>query len=437
MPKAMTAVTGAWRDAGRILQGNIRVLTLTSVLGMFGRSMAFPYVSLFILALGGKPEEVGIVASVAPLLGLIAFPLGGYLADHTDRAKLVGWTMIVSAAVEAIYVVAPSWQWLALGSLLMGFIVLQFPAYMSLMADSMQPQDRSRGVALMNTLSSAPAMLAPWIAGLLLHRVGVGVGVRYLYAFLALGNAISGVAALKLLREPSPREPNGLKLRAVPRLLWDTYGGTGALLRRLSTTIKVQAVVIILGFTINALAGPFWVVYAVDRLGLTTTEWGAILLVESIVRIVATVPAGMLGDHWGRTRCIILSIGLALGGLLLWVFVAGYWGTLAVRLLLALSQALFVPASTALLADSVPREIRGRAMAALGGGGVMIGASGGGTGGPGLGYLATPIVMAASLAAGFVYSADPRLPWYVASVCAVVALALAVGWMRDPHQAEV
>ena len=42
----------------------------------------------------------------------------------------------------------------------------------------------------------------------------------------------------------------------------------------------------------NGIAGPFWVVYAVEQIGLSSMEWGLILLVESALRMMfAPVPA--------------------------------------------------------------------------------------------------------------------------------------------------
>ncbi|MFH1567453.1 MAG: hypothetical protein ABIL09_05575, partial [Gemmatimonadota bacterium] len=41
------------------VRGNILVLTVSGGLGMFSRSMVFPYVPLFVLSLGGQPAEVG------------------------------------------------------------------------------------------------------------------------------------------------------------------------------------------------------------------------------------------------------------------------------------------------------------------------------------------------------------------------------------------
>jgi MFS family permease len=436
MDRVKRVVAGTWQAVQRNMRGNVAVFATIFTLGNFGRQMAFPYLSLYILALGGRPEQIGQVGSLAPLLGLVVFPLGGYLADHVGRVKLVGTMMLIAAAIELIYALAPTWQWLLLAALLMGVGSMQFPASSALIADSTLPQERSRAIAIMNTISMLPAMAAPWVAGLVVDGVGVDPGVRYLYGFMALANAVSGVIALRWLRETQPATGDGFRLTMLPRLLRDTYNDVPRLVRAMSGSVRAMLVIAVLGFAVNAIVGPFWVVYAVEEMGLSATQWGSILLLETVVRNLTLLPAGVLGDRLGRSRCMIASLLMLAVALPLFIVVQGYVGVLAVRLVIGVANALFIPTSIALLADTVPREFRGRMIAAIGQGGVMIGASSGGTGGPALGYLVTLPLMATSLVAGYIYSGGPRLPWLVSLGLVLVTLAVSLAYLRDPHQAE-
>ena len=62
------------------MEGNILVLTVTNLLGNFSRALVFPYASLYILALGGEPQQIGFINSLAPFMGLLLFPIAGYKA---------------------------------------------------------------------------------------------------------------------------------------------------------------------------------------------------------------------------------------------------------------------------------------------------------------------------------------------------------------------
>ena len=121
----------------------------------------------------------------------------------------------------------------------------------------------------------------------------------------------------------------------------------------------------------------------------------------------------------------------------LFIFAKGFTAALLIRLVIAMASAITLPACTALMADITPRRIRGQVMAALGQGGVMIGAAGGGTGGPGTGFLITLPLMITSLAGGYLYAQNPAYPWIFVLIVATLATILAALFIRDPKQAEI
>ena len=429
----------AWsfRDTLRSMRGNMLVLTLTGVLGMFGRSMAFPYASLYILALGGEPAQIGLINSLSPLAGLLVFPLAGYLADHAGRVKIIVLAGYLSSATLLLYVFAPSWRLIALAALLQGFMVIQFPPSSAIIADSLSPGDRGTGFAVMWVLIGAPAMFSPYLAGTLLDLLGADVGMRYLYGFLALAYLVSATINLRFLKETS--QPSGARtsLSDIPGTLRKAYAGIPEMLRQLPRSLKALALVIILGFMANAIAGPFWVVYAVEHIGLSSTDWGLILLIETALKSLIYIPAGVMVDRWGRTKCVLASLLLSLVSLPLFAISSSFIHVLLIRAAAALASAFSIPACSALMADTVPRDKRGRVMAALGRGTLMIGAASGGTGGPGVGFLVTIPLMIASLSGGYLYSWNPVYPWAFVLVATLAAVILSALFIRDPDEAEV
>jgi MFS family permease len=119
------------------------------------------------------------------------------------------------------------------------------------------------------------------------------------------------------------------------------------------------------------------------------------------------------------------------------LFTTNLWVILLIRLAMAVANAFFAPACSALMADSVPREMRGRVMAAIGKGTVMLGPASGGTGGPGMGFLTTLPVMIGSVAGRYLYSASPTFPWIFVSAATAMSVLLTVLFLRDPEQAQV
>ena len=427
------------RSIARLLQGNIGVFTVTDLLGNFARSMVFPYVSLYILALGGTTAQIGFIQSLAPLLGLLMFPIGGYLADNTRRVRLIVLANSLTVVVVLIYSFSPNWQIFAFATLLQGFLVFQFPARSALIADSLSPNDRGRGIAAMNSVSSIFAVAAPFLAGTVITLLGDKQGISLLYLGMALLYAISAYIMYRYLVEPPAKStPDAsISLSHIPQVLRDTYAGIPSMLRALSPSLKALAGVIVFSFMANGVASPFWVVYATDEIGLTSAAWGLILLIETVLRLMMFIPAGMVVDRWGRTRALLVSLVVSLAAIPAFVFVQGFATALLVRCVIAVSFALAIPSCTALLADTVPREMRGRVMSALGQGGIMIGPAGGGTGGPAVGYLVIVPLILSFILGGILYTINPVLPWVFVTVTTLLSILLVVLFIRDPQEAEV
>ena len=425
----------ALRERFEFMNKNLRILTIRQSLGMFFRRMVMPYSSLFILAVGGDSSQVGVVNGLRPLAGLIMFPISGYLTDRKGRVKLIALAGYISALMMMLYIFAPSWEWIALGALLQGFMVLQFPPTSAILADSIDPRSRGTGIATMGAFANIVSMFSPYIAAFVLEIYGDNIGMRILYALLVLSQVVNATLVLRYLEETATVKKTDAKLNALA-ILKESYAGIPELLRTLPRSVKALAFLIGLGFIANAIAAPFWIVYITDVIGISIIDWGLILLLESIFKIILTIPCGMIADRYSRTRTLFTAIFFSLISLPTLILARGFVDVLLIRLGVALAGALFMPSSTALMADYIPRELRGRVMAAIGRGSVMVGATGGGTGGPGMGYIFTIPVMVASILGGILYSMNPAYPWICVLGATVLQLASLVLFIRDPEKAE-
>ena len=402
---------------------------------MFFRRMVLSYASLFVFAVGGNSSQIGIINSVRPLAGLVMFPIAGYLTDRTSRVKLIAIADLMSGLTMLSYVFAPSWEWIAAGALIQGFMVFSFPPVSAIMADSMEPQNRGVGVAMMNTISTLISMFSPYIAALVLEAYGDNTGMRILYGFLGLQAVFNSIFVYRHLEETTKPEPLD-KMPGVIEILRRTYSGIPELLRNMSLSVKAVSMVVLMAFLSNGISSPFWVVYVLDIIGLTKIEWGLILLYESVLKVLLMMPAGILTDRIGRTKTLLGAIFFSLISLPTLMFATDFTSVLLIRLGASIAGALFIPASSALISDYTPREMRGSVMAAVGRGTALIGATGGGTGGPGLGYLFVIPVMVSSLVGGVLYEINPGYPWYFVAVATIVQLLCVLLFIRDPEKAQ-
>jgi len=416
------------------MHGNFMILTVRMVVGQICRNMVFPYASLLVLAVGGSTSQIGVVNSLMPIAGLLVFPVAGYHTDRRGRVRLMALAGYMSAFTMLIFVFAPSWEWIALATLLQGFAVVEFPPSSAILAESLEPQYRGVGIATMSTLATLFAITSPYIAGVITEALGNEAGVRVLYAIYML-SFIVNTLILRYLTGAEPQGDPG-ELPSVPTILREVYGGVPEFIRSMPLGVKALSVVTGMAFIANSLTAPFWVVYATEVVGISNVEWGLILLIESLIKIGLTIPAGMVADRYGRAKTLFAAVLLSLASLPSIVLATSFVHVLLVRVGAALAVALYMPASTALMADLVPREMRGRVMSAVGRGSVMIGSTGGGTGGPGMGYFFTLFVIAGSVLGGVLYSIDPSYPWWGVLATCVVQILFVVLFIRDPEKRE-
>jgi MFS family permease len=407
------------------------------MLGNFARSLVFPYASLYILALGGDATKIGFTNFLGLLAGFFVLPLAGFITDHSDRIRLLVLSGFLSSLFLVLIVFAPSWQAVAAASLLFGLVVFQFPAYASLIADSLSPADRGRGIGFMNTISNSLAIFAPFIAGMVIEKYTANLGMRILYGGMFIIYLGSTLIQHRYLRETSPTPRQPLKIAALTQALGQAYGSIPALIKQMSKPTKALAWVILLSFLANGVASAFWVVYATEQIGLSATKWGLILLVEAVVRLFSFMLAGLLVDRWGRRKVLLAALLISVFTQPLFILLKSFTAILLIRAATAVAFGLAIPACTALMADLVPRNLRGKMMAAIGQGGLMIGPAGGGSGGPALGYLFIPPVMIASLAGGYLYTLNPAFPWLFSLVTTVLSIFLTVFYISDAQSAEV
>lgn len=424
------------RDRLSFMKGNLTILLIRQVIGMFFRRMVLSYASLFVLAVGGGSGQIGLINSIRPLAGLVVFPISGYLTDRVSRVKLIALADFLRGLTTVIYVLAPSWEWIAVGALIQGFMVFAFPPTSAILADSMEPKNRGMGVSIMSGLSNAVSIFSPYIAATILVMYGDNLGMRILYGFMGAQAFFSAYLIYTRLEDTTKVQDMG-SMPSIATILRGAYAGLPDLIRKIPLSVKALSMVVLLGFILNGIASPFWVVYVTEEIGLTKVEWGLILLYETVMKVLLTVPAGMLVDNIGRTRTLLFSTIVSLISLPSLIFATSFQTVLLIRLGAAIAGASFIPASSALMADYTPRELRGRVMSAVGRGTLLVGATGGGTGGPGLGSLFVIPVMLSSLAGGVLYTLNPDYPWYAVATTSILQVLLVILFIRDPEEAEI
>jgi MFS family permease len=415
------------------LKGNALVMTVCECIWRSTVDIVVPFVSLYVLELGGNYQTIGFIISGASLASMILYPLGGYIADYQGRIKLIGYMTFMYAFAFLVTGLGESWQWLALGMFMQNLTTFYWPAIQALMADSIPPGQRGLGFATVEAIPAAFGLIAPLTGAWLIGLLGMRTAMRGLYfsAFIIA----SGLALFRLrfLKE-TIANPQQLDLspKGIARLVADSYRGVFTTLSGITRELWVLSLLVTALVFSASFASSFWVIRATKVIGLSLPEWATVIMASGVVGVLLGIPAGRLIDRLSKR--LVAAVCIILGAALSFLFLSAtsFSEVLILALIAATVDAFLNPSLKSLFADLTPRSVRGRAMALVGGGGlnlmrnVFAGS-----------ILAKVFLTIGSFLSGYVYSLDSSLPWLILSGAMLIIGTCFILFVRDPVEPEI
>jgi len=419
----------SYRD---LFRGNMRILIISRLLWSLTGSIVWPYLSLFILALGGNPALIGLVNAVGSLGGLVLFPVGGYIADKRGRARFVSLGTIGLAASYAVLASAQNWWMVALGMFLQQSSLFYTPALSAITADSMPKGMRGLGYALTTSVPAAVGILSPYIGGYLINVYTVVPANRIGYIFSFILGLIVAAVRLKFLKETLENTDEQVSLRNMKLLFKSAFQELLRSFRWLFNELRAYSIVAALISFASTIAGPFWVVYATKIIGLTEYEWGILLLIGGAASTVMSLPIGGFIDRHGCRKAMLISNVINFASNIAFIYCKDFIQTTIVYTVLVIGNSFSFISSSALLANTVPRIMRGRISAILGQGIMTVTLRGGFSSG----FLLFIFGAAGSLVGGLIYSMNPAYPWIIFPIVSAISAILCLKQIHDPGKIE-
>lgn len=415
------------------LKGNALVMTVCECIWRSTVDIVVPFVSLYVLELGGNYQTIGFIMSGASLASMLLYPLGGYIADYQGRIKLIGYMTFMYAFAFLVTGLGESWQWLALGMFLQNLTTFYWPAIQALMADSIPPGQRGLGFATVEAIPAAFGLIAPLTGAWLIGLLGMRTAMRGLYFSAFLIASALALFRLRFLKE-TLTNPKRLDVspRGIMRLFADSYRGVFTTLSGITRELWVLSLLVTALVFSASFASSFWIIRATKIIGLSLPEWATVIMVSGIVGVILGIPAGRLIDRlskrWVAGVCIILGAVLSF----LFLRASSFSEVLILALAAAVVDAFLNPSLKSLFADLTPRSVRGRAMALVGGGGLNLMRN----------VFANSILTKTFLTigaflSGYIYGLDTTLPWLILSGAMLIIGVCFILFVRDPVEPEV
>lgn len=331
----------------RLLRGlgpNVIALGLASFFTDVAAEMVFPLMPFFITgALKASAVWVGVIEGAADTVAAMLRIWSGWLSDRFRRRKpfiLIGYGISVAARPFYFFAAAAA-HVLAIRLVDRFGKGFRLAARDALLADSCDPSVRGKAFGLQRAMDHAGAALGPLVAFALLQQ---GMEIRKVFLLTAIP-AVAVMFVISGLVRDIPGEQRDTKLRFTLKPFSGQY-------RWYLATIFV--------FTLGMVSDAFILLLA-PKCGIPAEYVPLVWAGHSLVRSLISVPCGMLADRVDR-RWVVLAGWLVYAGCF-----AGFASArsmapyLALVATFSLYHAMAESVQRAVVADLVPKELRGTA----------------------------------------------------------------------------
>ncbi len=336
---------------------NVYVFGLTSFLNDTASEMAYWVLPAFLASLGAGPAQLGIIEGIAESVASFAKLFSGVVTDKVSQRKpIVVGGYFVANAVKPLLALVTSW-WQILGIRFSDRFAkgIRGTARDVMVAESVDKSEIGSAYGLIQAMDSAGAIAGPLLALAIIGRFGM----RGVFASAAVPGALCVIVAWVGIREV--HKP--VKRRAAPPVQGErrsAVSGKSRWFPKLPLSFYYVLFVVAL-FSLGNSSDMFLVLRA-GNLGIPASRAPLLGLVFNITFTLASWPAGRLSDRFSRSA--IAATGYFVFAIVYFVFAfapsqRAIWLTMAFY---GLFYALTNPVLTALVVESVDRDVRGRAL---------------------------------------------------------------------------
>ncbi len=272
----------------------------------------------YLLAITGSPAAVGLGTALLQLGATVSPILSGARIEH--RSHILPYSIRVGSMMRLAILGMALAGWFLTGQVLV-FVTLglflflgffngaQRVAFQMIMAKVIPIDRRGRLQGYRNLAGGMIAAVLAWVAGKYFiagNWLGNGYSTTFLFAFVLTS---AGLVVLQtMIREPAapasrPIIPLRERIRQFPQLLEDRDFARFIGAQACATTIRI--------------GGPFWTVYAAQRLGMSGALIGGLSFAFLGADTLANLLWGPMGDRLGFRVVYIASLALAAAGVLL------------------------------------------------------------------------------------------------------------------------
>ncbi|MBA7621025.1 putative MFS-type transporter YcaD [subsurface metagenome] len=383
------------------LDRNLWLLFAVGLTGVVSIQLILPLFPLFLDSHGASEMEISYVISLSSLATTALMIPVGFLMERVGKKRmlLIGlliWTAtpVFMGSAKSWRTVAPLYMFYNLADAFVG------PARMTMIAEYATPESQATVFGIMNMDWAVGGIVSPPLSGFLAERSGWHLPFQV--AAIAMALALVPALMIKDKKEGGTQE--------------ERVSAFNIFRREYLPSISLFFIFSCALSTGQSVVGTMLPIFLKDQMGLPLSSIGLFFTGSSVLSLLTQVPGGWLADRYGRKRVILaflLPIPLIFSA---WAMVNDWVSMLALYSLFAGCLNMMGSASSALLSDSFPSELKGAAFSVR-----MTGFRLGSSVGPLLG--------------GYLYSSlSPRSPFIAAALLFSIGIPLVYLIKEKPKQ---
>ena len=335
-------------------QRDWKVTVLRTSLDKFAYQMVFPYLSIYIMALGATGVQLGIVNSIGMIVAGFCGPFTGWLIDRTGPKKIYLIGIAITSASYLGYGLAQKWEVtiIAMVGYWLGYAT-SIHSCATICGNCLVNRDRATGMLICETVAAGLLGVAGPIIGTWLVTLFGGVnpgGIRPLFFSGLIVTIGTFVIVLTQLSECKWVKASSKKTHLLMDISHVFKGGKN---------LKKWLVISSISQLPLGMVFPYTQVFAYSIKGANEFVLGAMVTGSALASIVFAIPFGRLADRIGRKKLLFFTIPLFWVSNLMLIFAPSS----AILFIAGILQGFYfigAPITSAIERELVPPEQMGR-----------------------------------------------------------------------------
>lgn len=402
------------------IKGNARACLIFEAMWVVPFNMFSTYASIYMLSLGLKETQIGLLTSINLVLQIFTSFISGHLTDRLGRRKALLIFDLVSWSVATfIWAIAQNFWYFLAAAIVNSFQKIPNTAWYCLLVEDTEPENRSAIFTIIQVISVISGFFAP-IGGLLVSKLTLVPAVRliYLIACISMTVMFFGRNAITYDTEISIKkrlESKGINFKESLKEYKEV----------LEEIINNRLLMIIVGIYIlnnfqMAIRGTYLSIYLVNALGIKDSLIGlfpAFSSIAMLILLLLVIPK-FKEELSGRYMVIGFGISILANIMLILLPPKNILGVITVTMLSASGSIIANPYLESTIANLISDENRAKTLAILT-------------------VLLLVFISPAGVIGGWTYSINPKIPFILITSAFLLNEVLLMLFNREKRQFDM